>query len=211
MTPDNADRASYAALAIDAFTLSHPMHGEDDQTKAKDLVTNVFHFLRLRCQLDADTARNVMQSAINMAEIEANEDSDGEDDEPVLRTYGVRLFATFRGECDTEVQATSFDEAVAKATTLRHDDFNYSIDDAIEGDQTMIVYGPDEDDPNDDDKWGGDGVEMDMRKDGEPFSWEACHLVKELAALAEIKNETHHSAELAKLIDRAKAFCTKEA
>ena len=211
----NSDRASYAALAIDAFTVSHPMDGEDDQTKAKDLVTNVFHFLRLRCQLDANAARNAMQSAINMAEIEANEDSDGEDDEPVVRSYGVRMWATFRALAQTEIEATSYADAIEKAKAIEFTGlhgFAFEIEDGneAEGDETMMVYGPDDDDPNDDDTWGGDGVEIDKRRPGEPFSWDACQLVKDLAALADIKNESFVKEKAAELIARAKSFCTKE-
>lgn len=204
----NADRAAWAATAIDAFTSECRMDGEDNQTKAKDLATNLVHYLRLECGLSLEEAGNVIHNAVSMAEEEADEDSDG-DDGPVLRTYGVRLFATFRGECDTEVEATSFEEAVAKAKLLTHDAYNYSIDDTIEGDETMMVYGPDENDPNDDDKWGGDGVEIDKRKDGEPFSWDTCQLTKDLAALADIKNETYVREQTALLIARAKGFCSK--
>lgn len=132
------------------------------------------------------------------------------DEEPVLRTYGVRLHATMRAECSTEVEATSFAEAVEKAKALNHDDFNYSIDDTIEGDETMMIYGPADDDPDDDDKWGGEGVDIDKRKAGEPFSWEACQLVKDLAALAAITNESFHRDKIKGLIDRAKALCAKE-
>jgi len=133
-----------------------------------------------------------------------------DDDALPLRTYGVRLWASFRGECDQEIKATSFEEAVAKARLLDHSDYNYSIDDSVEGDQTAMVYGPDDDDA-DSDPWDGDGVEIDSRKSGEPFSWDACQLVKDLAELHGIKNDTFHMDKVAELITRAKALCTKDA
>lgn len=209
----NADRAAWAATAIDAFTVECRMDGEDNQTKAKDLATNLVHYLRIECGLSLEEAGNVIHNAVGMAEQEVDEDSDG-DDEPMLRTYGVRLFATFRGECNLELAATSFEEAVAKAKLVEHDDHNFSIDDTIEGDESMMVYGPSDDDPNDDDTWGGDGVDIDKRKDGEPFSWDAVQLTKDLAQLDLSSTEAFKVGEnwqkLSRLVERAKALCTKE-
>ena len=78
--PTNHDRAAWAAIAIDAFTSVCRMDGEDNEAKAKDLATNLVHFLRLECGLSFGDAEGVMISAINMAETEMNECGDGEDD-----------------------------------------------------------------------------------------------------------------------------------
>lgn len=77
----NRDRAAWAAEAIDLFALTTRMDGEDEQTKAKDLATNIVHFLRLECGLSFEEARGVMESAVNMAEAEMLEDSDDEESE----------------------------------------------------------------------------------------------------------------------------------
>jgi hypothetical protein len=78
---DNMERAGWAATAIDAFTTECRMDGEDDQTKAKDLITNLCHFLRLNVGMTAEEAASVATAAINMFEQEVAEDEDGMDDE----------------------------------------------------------------------------------------------------------------------------------
>lgn len=75
----NRDRAAWAAEAIDLFALTTRMDGEDEQTKAKDLATNIVHFLRLECGLSFEEAESVIMSAVNMARAEAEEDSDDEE------------------------------------------------------------------------------------------------------------------------------------
>lgn len=203
----NADRAAWAATAIDAFTLVCRMDGEDDQTRAKDLATNLVHYLRIECGMSFDEASVLMQNAVNMAHDETEEDND--DDAAIERTYGVRLWGTFRACAETTVTATSFDEAVSKARELEHGDFDFKIEE-MDGDESLTVFGPDDDDRDSDDAWEGEGVEVDKRTDGEPFSWDSCQLAKDLAALADIKNDTYIREQTAVLIARAKVFCTKE-
>ncbi|MDQ0422332.1 hypothetical protein J2045_003380 [Peteryoungia aggregata LMG 23059] len=130
--------------------------------------------------------------------------------EPILRKYGVRLWATFRGECEVTVEATSYDEAIEKAKQLDHNDFNYTFDDSVEGDQTLHVYGPDDDNQDDDDEWAGDGVEIDMRKPGNPFSWDACRLVVGLAKLDGLPRDPQCMEAIEGFISLAKSICTKE-
>ena len=76
MEPNNFDRARWAAEAIETFASVCRMDGEDDETKAKDLVSDIVHFLRLSCALSFEDAAGVIQSAVDMAEMETNEDSD---------------------------------------------------------------------------------------------------------------------------------------
>lgn len=80
-TPDNMDRAAWAATAIEAFVGECRMDGEDDQTKAKDLITNLCHFLRLNVGMTAEEAATVAHNAINMFEQEVAEDPDDNDAE----------------------------------------------------------------------------------------------------------------------------------
>lgn len=73
---DNMDRAGWAATAIEAFTTECRMDGEADETKAKDLITNLCHFLRLNVGMTAEEAASVATAAINMFEQEVEEDDD---------------------------------------------------------------------------------------------------------------------------------------
>lgn len=147
--------------------------------------------------------------------IDVTPDDDLLPDEPVEKMYGVRLWATFRASAETVVMATSFDEAVKKAAAIEVGgpilDFHFQIPDgnSPEGDETCHVYGP-EDDQDESDLWSGEGVEVDMRKASEPFSWEACKIVKELAALHNMSNPTFVSEKFQDLLKRAADACTKE-
>jgi len=76
----NEARASWAAEAITLHAFACKSD-EDEQTNAKDLVTNVFHFLRLHVGLSAEEAKGVIESAVLMAEIEMNEDPDSDNEE----------------------------------------------------------------------------------------------------------------------------------
>jgi hypothetical protein len=119
------------------------------------------------------------------------------------KEYPVRLWATLRGVAETTIEARNHDEAVEKARALKHSEFRFDPADGydIEGDETIHV-----DWPYDEDE-GDDPVEIDKRKDGEPFSWVACEIVKELAAL--YGNPDYEDA-VHDLISRAKVACSKE-
>lgn len=206
----NADRSAWAAEAIDAFTSVCRMDGEDNQTKAKDLATNLVHYLRLECGLSFEEASTVIHNAVNMAEQETEEDGDG--DEPSLTTYGVRFWATFRACAEVEIEARDDDhlKELIRAYDWRDLDFHRRDEDFTkEGDETASVFGPDEDDPSSS-PWDNDLFEIDLRDPGDPFAWEAEAIVKELAELAEIVNETHRRKKFDELLARAKAACTKE-
>lgn len=131
------------------------------------------------------------------------------DEEPPLRTYGVRLWATFRATAETSVEATSFAAALEAAKDLNIRDFSVSIE-GCEGDETIHLHGPDDDDPSTDDEWSGDGVEIDAREQGEPFSWEATRLVQDLAKF-EIPQGFTALKALRQFIDRAKSACKVDA
>lgn len=145
-----------------------------------------------------------------LSALDTNEE---EEDEPVIRTYGVRLWGTFRACAEDTVEAASFDEAMEKAKKLNHCNYSFKIE-SLDGDESMSVFGPDDDDLSDDDMWGGDGIEIECRTVGEPLSWEACQLVKDLAQVDMSSTDAFHSAggweTINALVNRAKACCTKE-
>ncbi len=74
----NSQRADMARPAIDAFWARNSSNrdAEEDVVKAKDLVTNIMHFLRIRCDLSFEEASDVCLSAIEMAETEMVEEPD---------------------------------------------------------------------------------------------------------------------------------------
>ena len=104
----NEDRAAWAATAIEAFTAECRMDGEDNQTKAKDLATNLVHYLRLECGLSLEEAGNVIHNAVGMAEQEAEEDGD-DGESPPKTVFRVKLSEKVYYLVD--VEAESEDEA----------------------------------------------------------------------------------------------------
>ena len=100
----NADRSAWAAEAIDAFTSVCRMDGEDNQTKAKDLATNLVHYLRLECGLSFEEASTVIHNAVHMAEQETEEDRGGDEDEPPKCKFRVQLAETVYYVVDVEAE-----------------------------------------------------------------------------------------------------------
>lgn len=193
----NADRAAWTANAIDAFTAECRMDGEDKQTKAKDLITNLVHYLRHECDMTRDEARSVVDGAVRMAEAELIEDDEGLDEEPELKTFPVRLWITARMVCETEVEAASMEDAIAKAKELDFADYDF-VYEQQEGDETAYIAAPDDE--------LADPVEVDLREEGEPFSWEAVNIVKDLASFYD---RTFSSNDIVSLLARAHRCCTK--
>lgn len=131
-----------------------------------------------------------------------------EDQGPVLKTYGVRFWATFRACASTQVEAFNEAGAVAVAKTVDWRDLDFTADRenfTSEGDETAHLFGPADDETDNDDPWSGDALEIDLREEGEPFSWIAVAIVKDLAKLADYRGRK----DLMELVRRAKAACTK--
>lgn len=118
----------------------------------------------------------------------------------VSQEYGARLAVTARIHSGTYYFRASDDEAAAKhveGLKWRDFSFEYSMDDGVEGDE--IAWWWLEDNPDAE-------VEIVLKEDGEPFSWTACEIVKELAQIEDL--QPGH-ADLQALIDRAKASLLK--
>lgn len=128
--------------------------------------------------------------------------------EPEVETkeYTIRIGVTVRAFAEENFEAASWEEAVEKAKAYQPADFLYRYDhDGIEGDE--IGYLREADD------YESDEHEVDLRKDGEPFSWFACEIVKELAALN--AHRLAHPEEIIAdkaiaLMEKAAAACAKE-
>lgn len=193
----NADRAAWAANAIDTFAAECRMDGEDKQTKAKDLITNLVHYLRHECDMTHDEARNVVDGAVRMAEAELIADDEGLEDEPELKTFPVRLWITARMVCETDVEATSMEDAIAKAKELNFSGHDFAYE-GLEGDESAHIVDPDDE--------LAAPVEIDLREEGEPFSWEAVNIVKDLAAFY---HKGWDSSDMVHLIGLAHRACTK--
>ncbi len=73
---NNSTRADVAATAIQHHSLSTGAISESRETQARDLVGNIWHFLRLECGMTAEGATAQIEMALDMAREEYREDSD---------------------------------------------------------------------------------------------------------------------------------------
>lgn len=125
-------------------------------------------------------------------------------DEPELKQYRLRIRATARVENEDTVTAATLEEATAKAAAVDLDDYRwgyrYNSDDGVEGDELIYLteVGNDTDDE----------IEVDRRREGDPFSWTACDIVKDLAKLYTRTLESSVD-DVRSLIARAHDACTK--
>lgn len=114
-----------------------------------------------------------------------------------LDKFSVHLAVTTRYYIQYEdIEALTIEDAVRQAAELDIDDAYRMIDrddnlGGVEGDEVLMVYSE-----------NGDTREIDNRKPGEPFSWEACQIVKELA-----KIDPTNSVAIEGIIRRAKEAC----
>ncbi|WP_378952121.1 hypothetical protein [Mesorhizobium sp. ANAO-SY3R2] len=71
MTVTNADRAAWAANALEAFRAAHDADG-DMQTDIKDLITDLLHLARRECGVE--DAGHFAKLSADMHDMEAAED-----------------------------------------------------------------------------------------------------------------------------------------
>lgn len=132
----------------------------------------------------------------------AQQEQPAEDDEPELTTFRVRLGVTVRDFTDWTIEAESLDAAIAMVEAAGVGDRWHDFENGIEGDE--IAYVSIDDAPHTDEE-----TEVDLRAEGEPFSWDAVAIVKEMATLFPINNETFTADKVKELISKAHRACTK--
>lgn len=115
--------------------------------------------------------------------------------------YYCRLMVTTREEAwEGTIEAIDVD-AAAREVRKMIDDYHIRTDNGIEGDELLYVATVGDDGLAEEDE-----VEVDMRKEGEPFSWSACTLVQELAKLDPVDN----TSPLREWIIRAQKLLAKD-
>ena len=73
----NAGRAGGAAAAIDTHTARKRLSGEAADARARDLITDVCHFLRLCAGLSAEDVEAAVSAALDAFLVEIETDVDG--------------------------------------------------------------------------------------------------------------------------------------
>lgn len=116
----------------------------------------------------------------------------------LMKTYQYRVAFTTRTYANEQIEATSVTAAIAKLREMNiSDDYGHYNDSGVEGDELITLL--DED--------GDELAELDMRSPGEPFSWTACELVKELAKDDGFKSERDAVIALRMWVAKAKEAC----
>jgi hypothetical protein len=72
----NTDRADWATLAIRIHSKLAEIEAEPKSDQARDLVGNIWHFLRLECGMTAEGATAQIEMALAMAREEYRDDKD---------------------------------------------------------------------------------------------------------------------------------------
>ena len=115
-----------------------------------------------------------------------------------LIEYDVRVMGTCRTEVwDGHMQALDIEDLTQQLRKKRYR--QPEGDDA----EDCIAYVTLEEDG-----WGGDETEIDLRPDGEPFAWDCIDIVKRLAKLAD-GTILDQRAEIALLILEASTRCRR--
>ncbi|RWE85340.1 MAG: hypothetical protein EOS63_01510 [Mesorhizobium sp.] len=100
------------------------------------------------------------------------EDEDG----PETIEFSLRIGVTTRAFYEIEFEAESLENAREHAAMIDPAEYLAHFPEGIEGDQIGYLRQSDD--------FTRDDIEIDLRDEGEPFSWEACEIVKKLAALS---------------------------
>jgi hypothetical protein len=114
-----------------------------------------------------------------------------------MQEFHVRICSTARVEYNCNIEAVDMDHAKQLALLLNPHPKEYElmVGYDIEGDEIAYIT------PEDDETYSIEEV-VDLKEEGEPFSWEACELVKELA-----KVETWTSDTLQEFVHKARELC----
>lgn len=73
----NASRAGAAAAAIDTHTARKRLAGEAADTRARDLITDICHFLRLCANMSPAAVSEAVDAAVAAFHVEVETDADG--------------------------------------------------------------------------------------------------------------------------------------
>jgi hypothetical protein len=119
---------------------------------------------------------NVAREVLGMDLLVVHKDFDSDEpDEPELKTFTVRIMATARVETETEIDALTIEDAIKEAKKIDPTGYRYAMLDNydIEGDAIAFVSDMDDGDEHE--------IDVDLRPDGECFSWDACAFVDDIA------------------------------
>ncbi|EGL63633.1 hypothetical protein AGRO_3702 [Agrobacterium sp. ATCC 31749] len=76
MDINNSTRAAWASGCIQTHAFATRSQSEDPAAQARDLIGNVWHFLRLECGMTPEGATAQIEMALDMARQEYREDKD---------------------------------------------------------------------------------------------------------------------------------------
>ena len=125
--------------------------------------------------VDAVAAGETTDSFVDWWAAREREAMADDDDVPEMVEFSFRIGVTTRAFHEIEFEAESLEKAKEHAATINPAEYLAHFPEGIEGDQIGYLRQSDD--------FAGDDIEIDLRDEGEPFSWEACGIVKQLSAL----------------------------
>ncbi|MDG4889707.1 hypothetical protein [Mesorhizobium sp. WSM4887] len=115
-----------------------------------------------RAWVDAVAAGETTDSFVDWWAAREREALAEDDDGPEMIGFSFRIGVTTRAFYEIEFEAESLEKAREHAATINSAEY--------------LAHFPED--------FTGDDVKVDLRDEGEPFSWDACEIVKKLAALS---------------------------
>lgn len=125
-----------------------------------------------------------------------------DEDGPNMIEFSFRIGVTTRAFYKIDFEAENVEKAREHAATINPAEYLAHVSEGIEGDQIGYLRQSDD--------FSGDDIEVDLRDEGEPFSWEACEIVKKLSALfGHYQPDGEIGATVNELIASARRSCSK--
>lgn len=125
-----------------------------------------------------------------------------DEDGPEMIEFSFRIGVTTRAFYEIGFEAESLEKAKEHAEKINPAEYLAHFSEGIEGDQIGYLRQSDD--------FESDDIEVDLRDVGEPFSWEACEIVKKLAALSGQDVTGNGDATVVReLISHAHRACSK--
>jgi hypothetical protein len=126
--------------------------------------------------VDAVAAGETTDSFVDWWAAREREALADDNETPDMIEFSFRIGVTTRAFYEIEFEAESLEKAKEHAATINPAEYLAHFPEGIEGDQIGYLRQSGD--------FTGDDIEIDLRDEGEPFSWEACEIVKKLAAIS---------------------------
>ncbi|MES0071890.1 hypothetical protein [Mesorhizobium sp. M0058] len=153
--------------------------------------------------VDAVAAGETSDSFVDWWAARERESESYEPEMPEMIDFKLRIGVTTRAFYEIEFEEASIDAAIERARSIKASTYASEFENGIDGDEIGYLSQADDRD--------GDETEIDMRTEGEPYSWIACEIVKSLAKVFGVpQSDDSVNNEINRLISEAQRACATE-